>query len=124
MSIDCQFSSGFYPYSHKNLKFGTFMNLIKYCSIILFLSAFAAHAETSKDTVAKRLEGYKSVKLTTDLSTLTREQREGLKFLIMAAQKMDEAFYLQCYKEKSFLDSIKDAKLRKFAEINYGPWDR
>jgi hypothetical protein len=42
-----------------------------------------------------------------------------------ASDAMDEMFWLQAYGNKSeLLQSIDDLALRKFAEINYGPWDR
>ncbi|MCP4985714.1 MAG: Zn-dependent hydrolase, partial [Colwellia sp.] len=39
---------------------------------------------------------------------------------------MDDLFWLQAFSQdkQSFLASISDEKVRRFAEINYGPWDR
>lgn len=90
-------------------------------SVMLFTGA---GAQTQKDTIAKKLGSYKKVMLTSDLSALTPDEKEGLKLLILAAKQMDEIFYMQSYREKSFLDEIPDSTFREFARINYGPWDR
>ncbi|MCB1582270.1 MAG: Zn-dependent hydrolase [Xanthomonadales bacterium] len=74
----------------------------------------------------ERLLGkYAKFRLTTDLTHLSDSQKKMLYVLIDAAKIMDELFWLQSYGSKEpFLDSIEDQSLRKFAEINYGPWDR
>jgi hypothetical protein len=66
-----------------------------------------------------------SVRLETDLSDLSAAQKRMLPLLIQAAESMDEAFWLQAYGNRGeLLSSITDADVRRFAEINYGPWDR
>jgi len=73
----------------------------------------------------KRLSKYVSVQLTTDLSVLTENEKKMLIYLIDAAKIMDELFWLQSFGDKrSFIDKIEDEKTKKFALINYGPWDR
>ncbi len=68
---------------------------------------------------------YKSVKLTSDLSHLSINQKKMLSLLIDAAKVMDEIYWLQAFgNKKQFLNSIKKPELKHFAEINYGPWDR
>ena len=77
------------------------------------------------DTAESLLSKYTSFKLTTDLSRLTPQQRQMIPLLIDAAKAMDGAFWLQAYGDKNqLLASIDDPGLRRFAEINYGPWDR
>ena len=74
---------------------------------------------------ASTLTRYTDVTLTTDLSHLSDNQREMIKLLIQAGQEMDDAFWYQAFGDKqTLLDSIPDEKMRRFAEINYGPWDR
>ncbi len=71
------------------------------------------------------LNKYATFRLTSDLSHLTENQRKMLGILVDAAEIMDELFWLQSYgPKKPFLDGIKNQRLRKFADINYGPWDR
>lgn len=71
------------------------------------------------------LAQYTTVKLDADLSGLTDRQRRMIPTLIAAAQVMDEIFWLEASGPKdSVLGSISDTTLRRYAEINYGPWDR
>lgn len=84
----------------------------------------------SADTVAVEaqpdsLDIYASFALTTDLNQLSENEKAVLPHLIKAAMIMDELFWLQAYGDKTtFLNSIEDEKLRKFASYNYGPWHR
>ncbi|HEX5043733.1 MAG TPA: hypothetical protein VFV75_12555 [Candidatus Polarisedimenticolaceae bacterium] len=82
--------------------------------------------ETPADMSAKdKLAAYAPVRLTTDLAALSENDRKMLPLLIEAAQAMDEVFWLQAFGPKDpFLSAIGDADLRRYAEINYGPWDR
>ena len=73
-----------------------------------------------------RLDIYKEVTLTADLSHLSANQQQMISLLIDASKIMDDLFWQQAFSQdkKTFLASIKDEKTRRFAEINYGPWDR
>lgn len=73
----------------------------------------------------KNLQKYETVKLTTDVSKLSENQKKMLPILIKVGQIMDGLFWREAYGDKEeFLQSISDPKTRRFAEINYGPWDR
>ncbi len=75
--------------------------------------------------VKDKLARYASVRLTTDVSSLTPNERKMLPLLIDAAQQMDRIFWLEAWGEKQqFLAAIADPDARRYAEINYGPWDR
>ena len=80
----------------------------------------------SPTTGAPRPEIYADFTLTADLSYLTDEQREMIGLLIEAAEIMDDLFWRQAYGDdyRAWLDSLGVADARRFAEINYGPWDR
>lgn len=68
---------------------------------------------------------YTTVTLNADLSHLSNRQKQMLTLLIDAAKIMDVLFWHQAYGEKEeLLKSIGDPAARKFALINYGPWDR
>jgi len=73
-----------------------------------------------------RLDIYKEVTLSADLSHLSDNQRKMLALLIDASKIMDDLFWQQAFSQdkSTFLASIKNEKVRRFAEINYGPWDR
>ncbi len=71
------------------------------------------------------VDDYVPVKLEADLSDLTDNQRAMLPLLVSAARVMDSLFWQQAYGDKNqLLDGIDDPDARRFAEINYGPWDR
>ena len=76
-------------------------------------------------SVGQRLAGYAPVALTADVSHLSLGQAEMVKRLIEASEIMDRLFWLQAWGEPApLLESIEDPVVRRFAEINYGPWDR
>jgi len=72
-----------------------------------------------------RFDIYATVRLTADLGHLTERQRQMIPLLIQASKIMNDLYWLQAYGErKPLLDSIGDPAMRRFADINYGPWDR
>ncbi len=72
-----------------------------------------------------QLQKYTEVSLTTDVAKLSENDKKMIPLLIDAAKAMDEVFWKEAYGNKdSLLNSISDENLGKFAEINYGPWDR
>jgi hypothetical protein len=72
-----------------------------------------------------RFDIYTPVPLITDLSQLSENDKLVIPKLIEAAKVMDELFWMQAYGDKSqLLDTISDEKVKQFAIINYGPWDR
>ena len=77
-------------------------------------------------TVDPRPDIYADFTLTADLSSLSDNQRKMIKLLIDASQIMDDLYWRQAYGEgyEEWLDSIADVDTRRFAELNYGPWDR
>ncbi|BDF95246.1 hypothetical protein KAN5_20840 [Pseudoalteromonas sp. KAN5] len=118
-----------------------------FLSGVVFLSACSEPANTSKtstdvtaapvkqqqdsgpqliNTDASRLDIYTDFSLTTDLSHLSDNQKALIAKLIDASKIMDELFWRQAFGEdkSAFLAKINDPKVQKFADINYGPWDR
>ncbi len=75
--------------------------------------------------VAQRLAIFTPVKLTADISHLSEKEKQILPLLFDAASIMNEIFWQQAIGDKeAFLGRISDDATRRFAEINYGPWDR
>ena len=72
-----------------------------------------------------RPEIYADFTLTADLSHLTDNQKQMIALLIDAGQIMDDLFWRQSFGDnyEEWLDSIADDRVRRFAELNYGPWD-
>jgi hypothetical protein len=78
----------------------------------------AARAEVRPETFA-------NVRLEADLSTLSANERRMIGLFIDAAEVMDDLFWQQAYGDRaSLLSGITDPRMRRFVEINYGPWDR
>lgn len=81
--------------------------------------------EAQEMSIEDRIDQYTSFTLTTDESKLSENQKKMIPLLIEAAEAMDEVFWMEAYGDKSELMSMIDnPQVRRYAEINYGPWDR
>ena len=91
-----------------------------------------SYAQTDSVTIQQKLQKYVSIKLETDVSVLTENQKKMISILIEAGQIMNKLFWYEAYGDKDELlknlsgTDLKefDADLKQFIEINYGPWDR
>jgi hypothetical protein len=86
----------------------------------------AAQPVSARELAPVRPEIYAPVTLTTDLAALTAKERAMVSLFVDAAAIMDDLFWQQAYPgdRAALLAGIKDPAMRRFAEINYGPWDR
>jgi len=77
-------------------------------------------------TVEPRPDIYAEFTLTADLSNLTDNQREMIGVLIRASEIMDDLFWRQAYGDdyEEWLASVGVGEAGRFADLNYGPWDR
>ncbi len=102
----------------------TRLSLISLTVAALVLASCTPLAEQPRDSddlVAK----YTPFTLTADLSNLSDSERQMIPILIEAADIMDRLFWHEAYGDPDqLLADVDDASLRRFAEINYGPWDR
>jgi hypothetical protein len=75
---------------------------------------------------AERAAIYAPVRLTADLSTLSERERQLLSRMLAASEIMDDLFWQNAFAgdKAAFLAGIPDPAQRRFATINYGPWDR
>jgi hypothetical protein len=81
--------------------------------------------DSLQDYVEQRLPIYETVKLTTDLNSLTSSERKVLPLLIQAAEIMNQLYWQQVYPQRDSLKNVvRDEKTQRFIDINYGPWDR
>ncbi|HSF19374.1 MAG TPA: Zn-dependent hydrolase [Vicinamibacteria bacterium] len=81
--------------------------------------------EEAEHGIQERLEKYTTVRLTTDTNELSESQRAVLRHLVRAAQAMEGAYWQQAYGDRDELMSkLETPEMKRFAEINYGPWDR
>ena len=79
----------------------------------------------SPEHVAQRLGTFAPFTLTSDISHLSAKEKQILSILFDVADIMDELYWQQAMGPKNaFLSRIQDETTKKFAMINYGPWDR
>ena len=80
---------------------------------------------STPDTAEVRPEIYADFTLTADLGHLSDDQKRMLVLLIEASEIMDDLFWRQSFGDDyaTWLDSLDDERARRFAELNYGPWD-
>ena len=72
----------------------------------------------------KKVEEFALVELSADISKLTENQKQTLKYLIKSAQTLDSLFWIQAFGEKdSLMNHISGEDTVAFALINYGPWE-
>ena len=85
----------------------------------------ATDAAQPASDVAAKVAAYAEVPLTADLSHLAEGDRQAIRLLLQAGEIMDALFWKQAWGDKdALLSGITDPATRRFAEINYGPWDR
>src|SRR5690606_17375328 len=99
--------------------------------IVLTSILFTQCKKTDSETVnsdstesAESLKSYATVRLETDLSHLSENEKEMLKIFIEVSDIMDDLFWYEAYGDKEELLSKVPGSLRDYVEINYGPWDR
>ncbi len=108
-------------------------NLVRPLGVVLLSLTFVACGReappdvtvTALDKAEVRPEIYAEFTLTADLDHLSNNQKQMIVLLIDAAQIMDDLFWRQSFGDnyRAWLDSIADDRVRRFAELNYGPWD-
>lgn len=94
---------------------------------MLLLSCTSNEKQSTQeiDPMETLLEKYVQVPLTSDIAHLSASEKEMLGLLFKAAAIMDDIFWTQNIGPKdAFLASIENPAARKFAVINYGPWDQ
>jgi hypothetical protein len=96
------------------------------CQTMGTVSAAGGTMQSTSGDAAAGLAKYTTVRLTVDSSTLTANERRMIPLLIDAADAMDEIYWHQAHGNRdSLLSAVRgDPATRRFAEINYGPWDR
>jgi hypothetical protein len=110
-----------------------YQNLLRPLGLVLLSVFIIACAEEPQpeltvetlNTATTRPEIYADFTLTADLGHLNDEQKQMIVLLIEASEIMDDLFWRQSYGDdyREWLASIPDARERRFAELNYGPWD-
>ena len=79
----------------------------------------------AEQTRPSRLDIYAEVELNPSLDGLSDNQKNMIGLLIDAGKITDDLFWKQVWGDPStLLESITDPKVKRFAQYNYGPWDR
>lgn len=91
------------------------------CALFVFTGCCS-----KKKTQPEVVMGFAKVPLTADLGGLTADEKQMLTYLCDAAEIMNDLFWLEAYgpDKDAFLAGIDNDTLRRFADINYGPWSR
>jgi len=81
---------------------------------------------SAEDSVMKaKISEFVLVRLKTDVTKLTDREKKMIPLLIESAKIMDNLYWMQVIGDKKkFIDSISNPFIKRFAEINYGPWER
>lgn len=96
-------------------------------SSLFFTNCKKSSPETEKNQEVETpdsLKSYATVRLETDLSHLTDNEKEMLRIFIEVSDIMDELFWYEAYGDKNELLSKVSGPMKNYVEINYGPWDR
>ena len=97
----------------------------KYNDTQSIIPAEIAINASSQDYVNERLAIYAPFELSADLSQLSENEVKIIGICYEVARIMDGLFWRQTIGGKAeFISGITNDNTRKFAKINYGPWDR
>lgn len=100
-------------------------SLVCLCLVAALLPCSCSSSPARESAADPRFGIYAPVKLEAELGHLSTGDRQMIGLLVEAAKAMDELFWLQAWGDReALLARIEDPAVRRFAEINYGPWDR
>ncbi|MGM0588368.1 MAG: dipeptidyl-peptidase 3 family protein [Bacteroidota bacterium] len=89
------------------------------------LVACSGTTDSGEMTIQDRLNQYTEFTLEADISQLSENQQQMIELMIEAGKAMDDVFWMEAYGDRQeLMDRLADPKMQRFAEINYGPWDR
>jgi hypothetical protein len=113
-----------------------FVSRITIAAAVLVAAACDTGASSTSDTtqasvgaqgsdMQRRISEYTTVTLKADTTSLTPKERQMIPILIDAAKAMDPIYWEQAYGSRdSLFAQVTDAGIRRFIDINYGPYDR
>jgi hypothetical protein len=106
--------------------FALLLPLLAGCQTMNPVTTAGGTTQLASSDVAAGLSKYTTVRLTVDSSTLSPNERRMIPLLIDAANAMDEIYWHQAHGNRdSLINAVRrDPAMRRFVEINYGPWDR
>jgi hypothetical protein len=85
----------------------------------------AAAGGGAASDVERRMATYTTVTLTADTASLTAKEKQMIPLLIEAAKAMDPIYWQQAWGSRdSLFQQVTDPAMRRYVDINYGPYDR
>ncbi len=119
----CKFTKTF-----KMKKSSIFLGMIAFAGVLSSCSTQKTAAESTQTSIEMTkdyaFQYYAQVPLTTDISHLTKNEKEILRLMFKTADIMDDLFWQQAYGAKIDLMDETKGEAKEYAKINYGPWDR
>ncbi len=107
-----------------------YKKIISLLTVVTFFLSFIGCDSLKKETkeeslIQKKVATYEKVKLSADISLLSEKEKQMLPYLFEAAKIMNTVYWKQTLGDKdAFLKKIENDFVKKYAIINYGPWDR
>ena len=107
-----------------------YKKIISLLTVVTFFLSFVGCDSLKKETkeeslIQKKVATYEKVKLSADISLLSEKEKQMLPYLFEAAKIMNTVYWKQTLGDKdAFLKKIENDFVKKYAIINYGPWDR
>ncbi|MBQ2550773.1 MAG: hypothetical protein II560_06145, partial [Bacteroidales bacterium] len=93
--------------------------------IISFAVLALASCGGHKSAIEHEIDDYATVTVPVpDLSGISDNGKEVLNLYRFAAQEADNIYWKQYFGDKALIDAIDAPDVKKFALINYGPWNR
>ncbi len=121
--LRCKFTKTF-----KMKKSSIFLGMIAFAGVLSSCSTQKTAAESTQTSIEMTkdyaFQYYAQVPLTTDISHLTKNEKEILRLMFKTADIMDDLFWQQAYGAKIDLMDETKGEAKEYAKINYGPWDR
>ncbi|MDM1548641.1 Zn-dependent hydrolase [Empedobacter falsenii] len=109
-------------------KSSIFLGLIAFAGVLSSCSTQKTATESTQSSTEMTkdyaFQYYAQVPLTTDISHLTKNEKEILRLMFKTADIMDDLFWQQAYGAKIDLMDETKGEAKEYAKINYGPWDR
>ena len=97
---------------------------IKYTLLIVLIFLFVNKTFSQEMDIKTKVERYKPVTLSADLSYLSESEKAVFRLLVDVARIMDDLYWMQNYGDKdTLLNKLTNEYEKKYAIINYGPWD-
>lgn len=99
--------------------------LLNICIVLFVTQLNAQQSANEMKEIQRKINEFAVVDLQYDLRKLPQREMLIIPYLLTAAEIADSLFWMQSYGDKySLMQRLDNDTLKRFAEINYGPWER